>query len=183
MATALAPPPHIRELALPRSGAPPAALPAGVPLRPKAPVFGIPIDLGSPDELLRTITGWVAAGRPRRVMYVNAHVLNQSQERPALRAALSSADLVYCDGYGVRVAAKALDLPVPHRMTGADWVWALAALCELSRSSIYLLGSEPSRYSDCPLSSHSDARPQIQSAPVMRWGISTSSALAARRTP
>src|SRR5512143_2565672 len=76
-------------------------------------------------------------------MYVNAHVLNQSREIPSLRAALESADLVYCDGYGVRLAAKALDAPIPHRMTGADWIWGLAALCEAAGRSVYLLGSEP----------------------------------------
>ena len=113
------------------------------PVRPKSQIFGIPIDLGEPGELLRTITGWVGNGGHHRVMYVNAHVLNRSQESPELRAALEEADLVYCDGYGVRVAAKALDLPVPHRMTGADWVWSLAALCEQSQQSVYLLGSEP----------------------------------------
>jgi len=116
------------------------APPAG---EPAVRIFDIPIDLGRPDELLRTITGWVGEGRRRRVMYVNAHVLNQSMERPELRAALREADLVYCDGYGVRVAAKALELPTPHRMTGADWVWSLAALCEQREQSIYLLGSEP----------------------------------------
>src|SRR3982751_5683106 len=114
-----------------------------VRVRPKSRIFDIPIDLARPDELLRMVTGWVGSGRPRRVMYVNAHVLNQSQERPELRGALQDADLVYCDGYGVRVAAKALELPTPHRMTGADWIWTLAALCEERRLSIYLLGSEP----------------------------------------
>jgi N-acetylglucosaminyldiphosphoundecaprenol N-acetyl-beta-D-mannosaminyltransferase len=76
-------------------------------------------------------------------MYVNAHVLNQSQERPELRAALEGADLVYCDGYGVRVAARALGVEEPHRMTGADWVWGLASICEADGISLYLLGSEP----------------------------------------
>jgi N-acetylglucosaminyldiphosphoundecaprenol N-acetyl-beta-D-mannosaminyltransferase len=111
--------------------------------RPKSRIFDIPIDLGQPEELLRMVTGWVGTGQKKRVMYVNAHVLNQSQERPELRSALQDADLVYCDGYGVRIAAKALDLPTPHRMTGADWVWTLAALCEENERSIYLLGSEP----------------------------------------
>jgi N-acetylglucosaminyldiphosphoundecaprenol N-acetyl-beta-D-mannosaminyltransferase len=109
-------------------------------------IFDIPIDLGRPDDLLRRITRWAGTrdgGAPRRVMYANAHVLNQSAEIPALRRALESADLVYCDGYGVRLAAKALERPVPHRMTGADWIWGLAALCEQTDQSIYLLGSEP----------------------------------------
>jgi N-acetylglucosaminyldiphosphoundecaprenol N-acetyl-beta-D-mannosaminyltransferase len=107
-------------------------------------IFDIPVDLAEPGELLGRITGWVAGGdRGRRVMYVNAHVLNQSLEQPPLRAALHAADLVYCDGYGVRLAAKALDVQIPHRMTGADWIWDLAMLCEPLGLSMYLLGSEP----------------------------------------
>jgi N-acetylglucosaminyldiphosphoundecaprenol N-acetyl-beta-D-mannosaminyltransferase len=111
-------------------------------------IFDIPIDLGRPEDLLERILGWTAAGGsgagvPKRVMYANAHVLNQSAADDELRRALESADLVYCDGYGVRLAAKALDVPVPHRMTGADWIWALAALCERAGESVYLLGSEP----------------------------------------
>jgi N-acetylglucosaminyldiphosphoundecaprenol N-acetyl-beta-D-mannosaminyltransferase len=70
-------------------------------------------------------------------------VLNQSREYPELRDALEEADLVYCDGYGVRLAAKALDVEIPHRMTGADWIWDLATMCERSNQSLYLLGSEP----------------------------------------
>jgi N-acetylglucosaminyldiphosphoundecaprenol N-acetyl-beta-D-mannosaminyltransferase len=116
-----------------------------LPVEPeRARIFDIPIDLGPPAELMRRITGWVGSGNgPRRVMYVNAHVLNQSREIPALRSALEQADLVYCDGYGVRLAAKALEVDIPHRMTGADWIWGLAALCETAGQSIYLLGSEP----------------------------------------
>ncbi len=107
-------------------------------------IFDIPIDLAQPADLLDRITGWVGdGGGARRVMYVNAHVLNQSQESPALHEALTNADLVYCDGYGVRLAAKAMEAEVPHRMTGADWVWGLASLCETQELSVYLLGSDP----------------------------------------
>ena len=112
-------------------------------------IFEIPIDLAKPADMLRRISSWVGNGAgARRVMYVNAHVLNQSQEQPELREALESADLVYCDGYGVRLAAKALDVEIPHRMTGADWVWGLASLCETAEQSVYLLGSEPGVASD-----------------------------------
>ena len=111
--------------------------------RPASQVFGIPVDLGRPSELLETLSGWAGERRARRVMYVNAHVVNQSRDNPELLAALRRADLVYCDGYGVRLAARALELPVPHRMTGADWVWELAGLCEQAGRSLYLLGSDP----------------------------------------
>jgi N-acetylglucosaminyldiphosphoundecaprenol N-acetyl-beta-D-mannosaminyltransferase len=124
------------------SAHPHATRPASPPRQSR--IFEIPIELGRPSELLERITGWVAAGeRSKRVMYVNAHVLNKSREDPALRAALEGADLVYCDGYGVRLAAKALDVEIPHRMTGADWIWDLAALCEQRGASVYLLGCEP----------------------------------------
>jgi N-acetylglucosaminyldiphosphoundecaprenol N-acetyl-beta-D-mannosaminyltransferase len=110
-------------------------------------IFDIPIDLARPADMLRRITSWATepaqAGEARRVMYVNAHVLNQSAEIPELRDALGRADLVYCDGYGVRLAAKALETEIPHRMTGADWIWGLSALCEAQGRSLYLLGSEP----------------------------------------
>ncbi len=111
--------------------------------RPSSAIFDIPIDLAQPSDLLRTISSWASLQSTRRVMYVNAHVVNQSRVTPGLGDALRRADLVYCDGYGVRLAARVLNLPVPHRMTGADWIWGLAALCELSGQPIYLLGSEP----------------------------------------
>jgi N-acetylglucosaminyldiphosphoundecaprenol N-acetyl-beta-D-mannosaminyltransferase len=107
-------------------------------------IFDIPVDLGHPDELLGRITSWVGqGGPPRKVMYVNAHVLNQSQEIPELHRVLERADLVYCDGYGVRLAAKALDVEIPHRMTGADWIRDLARLLEENGQTLYLLGCEP----------------------------------------
>jgi N-acetylglucosaminyldiphosphoundecaprenol N-acetyl-beta-D-mannosaminyltransferase len=113
------------------------------PGRPKAHLFDIAVDLGPPADMLRTISSWAGGDAGRRVMYVNAHVVNQSRAIPELREALRSADLVYCDGYGVRLAARVLDMPIPYRMTGADWVWGLAALSELAGQSLYLLGSEP----------------------------------------
>jgi N-acetylglucosaminyldiphosphoundecaprenol N-acetyl-beta-D-mannosaminyltransferase len=117
--------------------------PLGPAPRPSSSIFDIPIDLAQPGELLQTISGWASEHRTRRVMYVNAHVVNQSRVTPGLGEALRRADVVYCDGYGVRLAARVLDRPVPHRMTGADWIWGLATLCERSQQGLYLLGSEP----------------------------------------
>lgn len=114
-----------------------------LPQRPASELFDIPIDLARPADLLETITTWAQDGSPRRIMYVNAHVVNKSRDTPGLADALRRADLVYCDGYGVRLAARVLGRQVPHRMTGADWIWDLARLCEAMGHPIYLLGSEP----------------------------------------
>lgn len=106
-------------------------------------IFGVGIETAPPADLLRRILAFAERGEHRRVSYVNAHVLNQTFSDETLRSALQRADMVYCDGYGVRLAAKAIGLPVPHRMTGADWIWGVAALCQASGRSIYLLGSDP----------------------------------------
>jgi N-acetylglucosaminyldiphosphoundecaprenol N-acetyl-beta-D-mannosaminyltransferase len=107
------------------------------------PLFDIPVQTAPPAELLRRILGLVEDSQRRRVSYVNAHVLNQSFNDPTLQRALQDSDIVYCDGYGVRLAARLIGLPVPHRMTGADWIWGVAALCQESGRSLYLLGSDP----------------------------------------
>jgi N-acetylglucosaminyldiphosphoundecaprenol N-acetyl-beta-D-mannosaminyltransferase len=109
---------------------------------PRSRLFGLDIETAPPADLLRRILAFAEGGEHRRVSYVNAHVLNQSFTDDALREALQRSDLVYCDGYGVRLAAKAIRVPVPHRMTGADWIWGVASLCEAEGRSLYLLGSD-----------------------------------------
>jgi N-acetylglucosaminyldiphosphoundecaprenol N-acetyl-beta-D-mannosaminyltransferase len=122
---------------------------ARTPLRPPATeIFGVPVETSPPAELLRRIIAFAEHGERRRVSYVNAHVLNQSQSDPDLRKALQGSDLVYCDGYGVRLAARLIGLTVPYRMTGADWIWGVAALCQESGRSLYLLGSDPGSASE-----------------------------------
>jgi N-acetylglucosaminyldiphosphoundecaprenol N-acetyl-beta-D-mannosaminyltransferase len=105
-------------------------------------LFGLDIETAPPADLLRRIIGFAERGEHRRVSYVNAHVLNQSFSDDELRLALQRSDLVYCDGYGVRLAAKTIGIPVPHRMTGADWIWGVASLCAAQGRSLYLLGSD-----------------------------------------
>ena len=111
-------------------------------------LFDIDVQTAPPAELLRRILGFAADGRSHHVSYVNAHVLNQANGDPELRSALKGSDLVYCDGYGVRLATRLIGLPVPHRMTGADWIWGAASLCQERGLSLYLLGSDPGSAAD-----------------------------------
>src|SRR3954469_947628 len=111
-------------------------------------LFDIGVQTAPPAELLRQILSFAENGDRHRVSYVNAHVLNQTFSNPDLRRALQSSDLVYCDGYGVRLAARLIGLPVPHRMTGADWIWGVAALCHGRGRWIHLLGADPGSSTD-----------------------------------
>jgi N-acetylglucosaminyldiphosphoundecaprenol N-acetyl-beta-D-mannosaminyltransferase len=106
----------------------PAALASAPDHTEPSQLFDLPIETEPPADLLRRIIGFTEGNERKRVAYVNAHVINQSFGIPEVRRALISSDVVYCDGYGVRLAAKAIGRPVPHRMAGR---------------SLYLLGSDP----------------------------------------
>lgn len=105
-------------------------------------VLGVGVDGLSLDELLSAVGHAIQAAERVTITYVNVHVLNQSARDPGLRSFLERADVVFCDGNGVRLGARLLGQELPHRMTGADWIWDLAARAE-GRWRIYWIGGEP----------------------------------------
>ncbi len=94
------------------------------------------------DGLLRQIDTFIAEGGPRTISYLNMHVLHQSLRCHQLAEFLNEVDLCYCDGKGIVWAAGLLGYQLPGRMTGADWIWDLAARAE-NRWRIFWLGGEP----------------------------------------
>ena len=66
-------------------------------------------------------------------------------EDPALREFFGGADVVFCDGAGVMLAARILGQTIPARITYADWAWRLAAFAEAEGLSLFLLGARPGR--------------------------------------
>ncbi len=116
------------------------------PERDRVEVLGVGVDPVPPEALLDRVGELVERGRRAgeraTVAYANVHVLNTAARDPALRAFLAGCDLVYCDGNGVVLASRILGRPLPGRMTGADWIWDLAARAE-GRWRLYWIGGEP----------------------------------------
>lgn len=83
--------------------------------------------------------------RKTYVGHVNVHGMNLASSLPWYRDCLNSADLVFCDGWGVLLAAKLRRRPVgpEHRMTCADYLTDLAKACEASGTSMFLLAGRP----------------------------------------
>ncbi len=77
------------------------------------------------------------------MLNANVRCLNFCYEDPALRAFLNGADVVFCDGAGVMLAARLLGGRIPERITYADWAWHPAAFAEAQGFSLYLLGARP----------------------------------------
>jgi len=109
----------------------------------KVNVLGVGIHALRRRELLARVASTLRTGQRAQIMYANAHTLNSAYSNAELRSWLNRADVVYCDGTGVKLAARLLGQHLPERMTGADWINDLSLLCQEESFSLFLLGSEP----------------------------------------
>ncbi|NLS75919.1 MAG: WecB/TagA/CpsF family glycosyltransferase [Chloroflexi bacterium] len=109
----------------------------------KVRVLGIGIDPLTTDQLHERITQIIDSGRKALVLNVNVHCMNLAQRHPWLKELLNSAEVVFCDGAGVRLGARLLGYELPERITYADWMWQLAELASTRGHTLYFLGSAP----------------------------------------
>jgi N-acetylglucosaminyldiphosphoundecaprenol N-acetyl-beta-D-mannosaminyltransferase len=114
-----------------------------MPLPPRVPLLGVGVHPLRWEELLEHVAGALTSGNRLTIAYANVHVLNTSVGDPALRHFLNEADICYCDGNGVRHGARLTGGQLPERMTGADWIWSLAARAEAEGWRICWLGGRP----------------------------------------
>ena len=106
-------------------------------------MLGVGVDPLTVEELQAEIGHLVRGSRRALVLNVNAHCLNLCYEDAALRAFFNGAEVVFCDGAGVMLAARVLGRRVPERITYADWAWHLAAFAAAEGFSLYVLGGRP----------------------------------------
>ncbi len=92
--------------------------------------------------MLDAVEDFVDRRERATVAYLNVHVANLAAENDELAEFLSAADLCYADGAGIVLGARLLGEHLPERMTGADWIWDLAARCEGRRRLAWIGGEE-----------------------------------------
>lgn len=119
--------------------------PTATPDRPDTAtrIMGVDVTMLTGDEVI----GYVVAAAQRRrattVGHVNAHAYEVMRHSDHMACFYADAELVYCDGYGVWLAAAVARQPLPPRFTGADWLWDLMKACAQSALRVFLLGGEP----------------------------------------
>ena len=106
-------------------------------------ILGVGVDPLTVEELHAEILKLTQKDGLSLVLNANAHCLNLCYQDAELRDFLNRADVVFCDGAGVMLAARILGGRVPERITYADWAWRLAAFAEAEGLSLYFLGARP----------------------------------------
>ena len=113
-------------------------------MTPPITLLQTPIHPLTSEALLSHAVAWAGQPGQRTILYANIHVANTAARDPELRHALARADLVYCDGLGIKLGAKLAGVGrLPERMTAADFIWDLARQAAEADISIYWLGGAP----------------------------------------
>ena len=108
---------------------------------PRVRVGKLFVDRISLEELLGAVTSALEKHQRQTILNANAHAVTLAEGNPLFVAALSTADIVFCDGYGVYMAARVLGAPIPSRITYADFTEKLARACHVKGASMFFLGA------------------------------------------
>lgn len=111
--------------------------------RERIDVLGVGVDPLTVEELHAEIGHCIRSEEKALVLNANVHCLNLAYEDRKLRDLLNDAEIVFCDGSGVMLAARILGRRIPERITYADWMWQLAAYAASEDLSLYFLGARP----------------------------------------
>jgi len=92
------------------------------------------------DELLEYCAVMLSRNSQAVILNVNAHAVVLAEADAGFRAALAAAEVVFCDGVGVWLAARWLGAPLPARFTPPDWADRLGRVCAAAGRPLFLLG-------------------------------------------
>jgi N-acetylglucosaminyldiphosphoundecaprenol N-acetyl-beta-D-mannosaminyltransferase len=106
-------------------------------------IFEVPIDDIPVEELVKFIVDSCVHHKKAIVTYVNVHALNLAYQTARFRQFLNEADLVFCDGYGVKWGGRLLGHNIQYRYTPPDWIGLLSASIQETGITMYLLGAKP----------------------------------------
>jgi len=105
--------------------------------------LGCPIDALSMAETVEHARDAMRCRRRLQHVALNVAKLVNMRSDPTLAADVVNSDLVGVDGMGIVWGARALGLPVKHRVAGVDLLNELLALCAREGFKPFFLGARP----------------------------------------
>lgn len=95
------------------------------------------------EELLHSISQALLDKKKLLIGYVNIYAVNLAEESMAFRDAMNKMDIVFCDGFGVKVGASLLGLHIKERFTPPDFIDDVMKCVIETQGSVFLLGANP----------------------------------------
>jgi exopolysaccharide biosynthesis WecB/TagA/CpsF family protein len=108
-----------------------------------ADLFGVGLSDTTVADASRDLVEVARAGRRTRVVFANAHVINELATRSGYGRVVATADRVYADGSGMALAARLAGTPLRDNVNGTDLFPRLAADAAAAGQTIFLLGGRP----------------------------------------
>ncbi|MBN2703681.1 MAG: WecB/TagA/CpsF family glycosyltransferase [Pontiellaceae bacterium] len=105
-------------------------------------LLGINVSIIDFPQLLNGIDRLAVAKRSALVNNVNVHACNLAFEQPEFRDVLNRTEIVFCDGFGVKIGAWLAGIRLGQRMTPPDWINDLFSLGEEKGYSFFFVGDE-----------------------------------------
>ncbi len=104
-------------------------------------ILGVRVDQVNLDELLQFVVSIVEGKEKAVIANVNVYAVNLAQKFPWFRKFINSSRVVFCDGFGVKWAARLLKDKVLARFTPPDWFDFLANKCAQEGFTMFLMGT------------------------------------------
>lgn len=108
---------------------------------PRYEFLGVKIASLGLDELLDEIQDALRKAKKLQLGNVNIHAMNLAQSSPAFRDALNKLDIVFCDGFGVKIGASMLEINIKQRFTPPDFIDSIMKQVIETKGSVFLLGA------------------------------------------
>jgi N-acetylglucosaminyldiphosphoundecaprenol N-acetyl-beta-D-mannosaminyltransferase len=130
----------ITPAAAPRSSATAVETAPELPNVPQVPVLGVPLAVTDYERVLDWIDAAVAAGAREYLCVAAVHTVMESQDDPALRAAVERAAFTVPDGQPLAWALRALGEDIESRVYGPELMERACARAARTRQRHYLYG-------------------------------------------
>jgi N-acetylglucosaminyldiphosphoundecaprenol N-acetyl-beta-D-mannosaminyltransferase len=113
------------------------------PVIPVYDLCGVPVHAVDSSDVLGFIHRTVQSRVKAVILHANIHGVNLAWRLPWMLDFYRSADLVFCDGDGVRWGLRFLGFPPPPKITYAAWIHELAEHCGRHGHRVYFIGGRP----------------------------------------
>lgn len=105
-------------------------------------LLGVKIDTFSLEQFLSALEERIASRQRTIISYVNVHAMNISYSRSWFQDFLNKSDLTFCDGVGIKLAARMTGQRLNHRFTPPDFMETICNDAVRSGWRIFFLGAK-----------------------------------------